>query len=225
MIISKDKSQKISNKLLFSNINNINNIKTHTHKRFLDIFLSIFLIIILLPIILLTSLIIFIVDRHNPFFSQIRTGQNFKSFKIYKLKSMKLNLKSNKMEVTTIGKIIRLFKIDELLQLINVLKNEMSIVGPRPLFPEFNYFYKKKHSQRFLEKPGITGLAQIKIRDSTNWERKFNYDAIYVKKISLKIDIFILFKTFFVVTKSVFDNKKRSIESTEYKKDFFKYYK
>ena len=89
----------------------------------------------MLPIILLTSLIIFIVDRHNPFFSQIRTGQNFKSFKIYKLKSMKLNLKSNKMEVTTIGKIIRLFKIDELLQLINVLKNEMSIVGPKTTFP------------------------------------------------------------------------------------------
>ena len=135
----------------------------------------------MLPIILLTSLIIFIVDRHNHFFHKLEQVKNFKSFKIYKLKSMKLNLKSNKMEVTTIGKIIRLFKIDELLQLINVLKNEMSIVGPRPLFPEFNYFYKKKHSQRFLEKPGITGLAQIKIRDSTNWERKFNYDAIYVK--------------------------------------------
>jgi lipopolysaccharide/colanic/teichoic acid biosynthesis glycosyltransferase len=138
---------------------------------------------------------------------------------------MKLNKVTNKLEVTKIGNIIRIFKIDELLQLINILRNEMSIVGPRPLFPEFNYFYKKHHSSRILVKPGITGLAQIKIRDSTNWKRKFNFDSIYVKNISLRLDIHIIRKTFFVVIKSIFNSKKRPLESTTYYENFFKNYK
>ena len=178
-----------------------------------------------IPIVLIFIILILLFDRQNPLFSQIRTGLNYKSFKIYKLKSMKLNKDTNILEVTKIGSVMRLFKIDELLQLLNVLNNDMSIIGPRPLLPAFNYFYKKNHSQRLFTKPGITGLAQIKIRDSTNWNRKFNFDSIYVKKISFKLDFYILLKTFHVVVQSIINPKKRSIESSEYSKNFFENYK
>tara|TARA_Y200000002_G_scaffold382967_1_gene402312 strand:+ start:3664 stop:4080 length:417 start_codon:yes stop_codon:yes gene_type:complete len=137
---------------------------------------------------------------------------------------MKLNHTSNKLIVTKLGKYIRLLKIDELLQIINVLKNEMSIIGPRPLYTEFDNFYKKNHRLRLKVKPGITGLAQIKIKDSTNWNIKFNYDVIYVKNLSLKLDLYILFKTIMILINSVINKKSRPIESLDYKKNFYDKY-
>ena len=101
----------------------------------------------------------------------------------------------------------------------------MSLIGPRPLYLEFSKFYKKKHLDRMSIKPGITGLAQIKLRDSTNWDRKFNFDVIYVKKRSWSLDIYILFMTIGLVLKSIFFKDKRPIEDINYKDNFFLNYK
>tara|TARA_B100000886_G_C20388948_1_gene477356 strand:- start:56 stop:646 length:591 start_codon:yes stop_codon:yes gene_type:complete len=195
------------------------------YKRLFDIFFSLFLLISLSPIILIIGLIIIIFDKHNPFFLQERSGKNGKQFHIYKFRSMKINTSNNQIKVTKIGKIIRITKFDEILQIINVFKNEMSIIGPRPLYPEFNNYFKKKHKLRLSVKPGITGLAQVKLRDSSNWNRKFNFDTIYVKKKSLKIDFYIFIQTFMIVIKSIINRRERPIEITDYKESFFKNYK
>ena len=195
------------------------------YKRLFDILFSLLLSISLSPIILITSLLIIIFDKHNPFFLQERSGKNGKKFNIYKFRSMKINTTNNQTKITQIGKFVRITKFDEILQIINVLKNEMSIIGPRPLYPEFNDYFKKKHKLRLSVKPGITGLAQVKLRDSSSWNRKFNFDVIYVKKKSLKLEFYIFIQTFMVVIRSLINTKKRPIEITDYKESFFKNYK
>lgn len=193
-------------------------------KRIVDVFISLLVLIFSIPLIFLVSLLIIIIDKHNPFFSQYRSGINSKKFRMYKFKSMKYDENTNQLVVTSFGNYIRLFKIDELLQIINVLKNDMSIIGPRPLYTDFDKYYKKRHKLRLKVKPGITGLAQIKIKDSTNWNLKFNYDVIYVKHFSLKLDLYILMKTFLMVINTIFNKKNRPSESLDYKKDFFENY-
>ena len=195
------------------------------YKRLFDILFSLLLSISLSPIILITSLLIIIFDKHNPFFLQERSGKNGKKFNIYKFRSMKINTTNNQTKITQIGKFVRITKFDEILKIINVLKNEMSIIGPRPLYPEFNDYFKKKHKLRLSVKPGITGLAQVKLRDSSSWNRKFNFDVIYVKKKSLKLEFYIFIQTFMVVIRSLINTKKRPIEITDYKESFFKNYK
>ena len=192
------------------------------YKRIFDLFFSLFLLIIFLPIIVFCILLILIIDRQSPFFFQERSGIYAKSFKIIKLQTMKY--KNNKLEVTKLGKILRLLKFDELPQLINVLTNDMSIIGPRPLFIEFNPFYKKNHKLRLNLRPGITGLAQIKVRNSVDWNKKFNFDVIYFKRMGYFLDIFILFSTFFFILKSIFIKKARPFESIDYKKNFYDNY-
>ena len=192
-------------------------------KRFFDFFISLSVLIIIFPILLIVCISIFICDLHNPFFVQERSGQNGKKINILKLQTMKII--NGKKKVTNFGKFLRTSKIDELPQLINVLKNDMSLVGPRPLYVEFNSYYKKKHKLRLSVKPGITGLAQIKVKDSTDWNKKFNYDVIYSKKINFKLDFYILFKTFFKILSSLIIKSERPIESFDYKKNFFENYK
>lgn len=193
-----------------------------TSKRIFDIFFSLLFLFLFSPVILLSALLIMLIDLQNPFFIQERSGLNEKKIKIIKLQTMKIF--NSQIEVTKLGKLLRLTKIDELPQLINVLKNEMSIVGPRPLFIEFNQFYKKNHKVRINLKPGITGLAQVKVSDSTNWNKKFNFDSIYFKKKGYCLDIYILFKTFILVLKSIFIKKARPFESIDYKKHFYDNY-
>ena len=127
-------------------------------------------------------------------------------------------------KITFIGSIMRVTKIDELPQLINIIKNDMSIIGPRPLYLDFNKFYKKHHRSRLSIKPGLTGLAQIKVRDSTDWSKKFNFDTIYVKKANYNLDLYILFKTFSIFFNSIFKKNHRAIESIDYKRSFFENY-
>ena len=195
-------------------------------KRFFDIIFSISILLLATPIILTFVLIILVIDRHSPFFVQERSGLNFKSFKIYKLKSMKHDSFSSKPIITNIGKFIRLIKIDEILQFVNVLKNEMSIIGPRPLYMDFNKHYKNIHKCRAKVKPGITGLAQVKVRDSTEWHKKFNFDVIYVKNFNWKLDLYILSRTFVILLNSILKKNYRAIESIDYKSSFYeKYYK
>ena len=191
-------------------------------KRLFDIFFSLIFFLITLPIIFISSLLILIIDMQNPFFIQERSGINGKSIKILKLQTMKyVNSKKN---VTKLGKLLRFSKIDELPQLLSVIKNDMSLIGPRPLYIDFNQYYKKKHKSRLSIKPGLTGLAQIKINDSTNWKRKFNFDSIYIKKASFRLDIYIIFRTLIIILNSIFVKKKRAIESIDYKKNFFENY-
>ena len=100
----------------------------------------------------------------------------------------------------------------------------MSLIGPRPLYIDFNQHLKKNHSLRLSVKPGLTGLAQIKVNDSTDWKRKFNFDAIYTKKASFSLDIYIIIKTLIIIFNSIFLKNKRAIESIDYKKNFFDNY-
>ena len=193
-------------------------------KRFFDIVLSLTILILLSPIIFLTFFLIMIFDMQNPFFFQERSGIKGKKIKIIKFQTMKLI--NGKKNPTKLGKILRLTKIDELPQLLNILKNDMSLIGPRPLYLDFNSYYSRKHKLRIYIKPGLTGLAQIKVRDSTDWFKKFNFDYIYVKKANINLDLYILFKTFVIVFNSLLKKDYRAIESIDYKSSFYeKYYK
>lgn len=194
------------------------------YKRFFDIIFSIILLIFSSPILILSLTAVYFYDFKNPIYVQERSGINGKKIRIYKIRTM-FDFNETK-KITKIGKYLRLLKLDEIPQIINILKNEMSLIGPRPLLRDFDKFYKKKHKNRLQVKPGITGLAQIKIRNSTNWNRKFNFDVIYVKKISLSLDLYIVKKTIYMIIISVLNKDSRPIENIDYKNDFFEnYYK
>ena len=186
-----------------------------------DTLISLLLLVIFSPIFLITFFTILIIDRVNPIFSQTRSGYRQQNFKIYKFNSMKTI--DGIFKITNVGNIIRKFKIDELPQLVNVLKGNMSLIGPRPLYPDFNKFYEHEHMKRFNVKPGITGLAQVKLFDSTKWRLKFKYDVFYSKKISLLLDIKIIFFTIKLFYLS-FLNKKKIKEVMDYKENFFSTY-
>lgn len=160
-------------------------------KRTTDLILSVILVLLLFPVLLLLLILILAIDLHNPLFSQRRTGQFEKGFDLYKFRSMK------KGKVTVLGKYLRSSSLDELPQLFNVLIGNMSLVGPRPLLPEYLPYYSEKQKTRFKVKPGITGLAQVNGRTSINWDKKLNYDIEYVNKQSFIFDMKILFITVF----------------------------
>lgn len=185
---------------------------------------SLVVFLLSLPFIVFLLLLVILVDRSNPIFTQIRSGKNGKLLKLYKITTMKLNKNSNEKYVTSLGNILRISKLDELPQLINIIKGEMNLIGPRPLFLEFNRYYKKNHSIRLNLKPGITGLAQVQLNDSTNWDSKFDLDVYYVKNKSFKLDCIILYKTFKKVILSILVKSNRPIESKDYKNDFFQNY-
>ena len=192
------------------------------YKRLFDLIISITILIITFPIIFTSMILILIFDLQNPLFFQERSGINGKRIKIIKLQTMK-SINGEK-KITKIGNILRLSKIDELPQLISVLKNDMSFIGPRPLYLDFNKFYKNNHKFRITVKPGITGLAQVKVKDNTDWNKKFNFDIIYIKKANFNLDFYIFFKTFITILNSVIKKKARIIESIDYKKNFYNNY-
>jgi len=170
-------------------------------KRLIDFVGSFILLIFFSPIIFITILLLLIINRGEPFFIQLRPGYRGKSFKIIKFKTMRDLMDENgillpdEKRLTKIGKIIRSLSIDELLQLINVLRGEMSLVGPRPLLTQYLPLYNSFQLRRHNVKPGITGLAQVNGRNSINWEEKFKLDIEYVDNISLILDIKILYLT------------------------------
>lgn len=170
-------------------------------KRFFDLFFSILLLITLFPIILLISLIIFFEMGLPIFFIQTRSGKNKEYFKIFKFRTMNTDSESFKEEdrLTNFGIFLRKFSLDELPQLINVIKGDMSLIGPRPLLIEYDNHYSYKQNLRFKVKPGITGLAQVQGRNNLTWEEKFEYDIRYVQQLSFVNDVKILIKTISVV--------------------------
>ncbi|MBC8630928.1 sugar transferase [[Eubacterium] tenue] len=186
-------------------MNNFNKLK-----RVIDIIISILGIILLFPIFLITSILIKLESEGPVIFKQLRAGKNSKPFYIYKFRSMKANaptLSTNEFEdanlfITKIGRFIRKTSIDELPQLINILKGDMSIVGPRPVIldeKELISLRQEYNVDNIL--PGITGLAQINGRDSIGNEEKVKLDYEYLQNRSLNLDIKIVFITIFKVLK------------------------
>lgn len=173
-------------------------------KRFFDIFFSFILLILLSPVFLIVFILIKIFDPGPIFFKQKRVGQNEKIFLIYKLRTMVINAdkigpvltSDNDPRITKLGKFLRHSSIDELPQFINVIKGEMSIIGPRPEVPSIVETYNDTQRQVFKLKPGITGWAQIHGRDALSIEQKSVYDIEYVNKVSFLLDLKIVLLTF-----------------------------
>lgn len=171
-------------------------------KRILDFIAALILLVIFSPIIALCFILLIIVNRGDALFFQMRPGYQNIPFTIIKFKTMHDgkdvhgNLLPDEVRLTQIGKIVRGLSIDELLQLINVIKGDMSLVGPRPLLMQYLTRYNQEQVRRHDVKPGITGWAQVNGRNALSWEEKFRLDIEYVEKVSFKLDIKILWMTF-----------------------------
>ena len=169
-----------------------------TFKTVCDSITALSLMVLFLPFFLLVSFILLIQNSGSPFFSQIRPGKHGKLFTIYKLKTMRDTcddsgeLLPDHQRTTPIGSIIRKLSLDELPQLWNVFKGDMSFVGPRPLLPEYLPLYSKEQEKRHEVKPGITGWAQVNGRNTIGWKQKFEYDLRYIQDQSFILDIKIL---------------------------------
>jgi undecaprenyl phosphate N,N'-diacetylbacillosamine 1-phosphate transferase len=167
-----------------------------------DFIVAFILLIILSPIIILTAILLLIVNKGKVFFFQQRPGLNSKPFKIVKFKTMRdaFDVNGNplpdELRLTKVGNIVRSASLDELLQLVNVIKGDMSLVGPRPLLMQYLPIYSPEQAKRHNVKPGITGWAQVNGRNTITWDQKFIYDVEYVKKQTFLLDIKILWKTF-----------------------------
>ena len=176
-------------------------------KRLFDIALSLILIVLLLPIIVITALLIYMNMGKPIFFKQKRPGYKEKIFEIYKFRTMTNekdengNLLPDEKRLKGIGRFIRSASLDELPQLFNVLKGDMSFVGPRPLLVEYLPLYNERQKKRHDVKPGITGWAQVNGRNAISWEQKFEYDIWYVEHQSFWLDMKILWLTFLKVIK------------------------
>ena len=166
-----------------------------------DFCFAFLIICITLPLFFILGILLFLQNSGTPFFSQVRPGLKEKLFTIYKLKTMQDTrddqgvLLPDNHRITPLGKIIRKLSLDELPQFWNVLKGDMSFVGPRPLLPEYLPLYNKKQKNRHNLKPGITGWAQVKGRNTISWQKKFEYDLWYIENQSFILDLKILLFT------------------------------
>lgn len=170
-------------------------------KPILDFFLAVIGFIILSPVFLLVTILLFFANQGKPFFIQSRPGKNCKVFSIIKFKTMNDkkdasgNLLHDSERLTAVGKLVRKTSLDEIPQLLNVIKGDMSIIGPRPLLTDYVHLYNEFQNQRHNVKPGITGWAQVNGRNAISWDKKFELDVFYVNNISFWLDIKILFLT------------------------------
>jgi len=176
-------------------------------KRIFDFVFSILSLFVLSPIFLIVYIILAIYNKGDVFFFQFRPGKNEKIFKIIKFKTMRdlydenRNLLPDRMRVTSIGKFIRSTSLDELPQLLNVLRGEMSLIGPRPLLVEYLPLYNNTQKRRHELRPGITGWTQINGRNAVGWKERFVMDVWYVDNISFFLDFKILLLTVLKVIK------------------------
>lgn len=171
-------------------------------KRFFDFWIALIAIIIISPILLIVTIWLHFANKGaGAFFFQERPGKDEKIFKVIKFKTMTDerdpagNLLPDEKRITKVGKFVRSTSIDELPQLINVLKGDMSFVGPRPLLVKYLPYYTKEERIRHTVRPGISGWAQVNGRNTIGWDKKLTYDVEYVKNLSLKMDIKVLVKT------------------------------
>lgn len=183
-------------------------------KRLLDIVFSLILLIILSPIFLLISFLVLIFIGYPIIFVQERPGKDEKIFKLYKFRTMtnkkdKNNkLLSDEKRLTVFGKALRRTSLDELPELYNILKGDMSFIGPRPLLIEYLSLYNETQKRRHEVRPGLTGLAQIRGRNNLKWEERFKLDVEYIDTISFKKDFYIFIHTILKVM------SKKDIEQT-----------
>ncbi|MDO6759411.1 sugar transferase [Tamlana sp. 2_MG-2023] len=170
-------------------------------KRIFDFSSAFFGLIVLSPVFITVYLILLITNKSNPFFYQKRPGLNEHIFRIIKFKSMtdkkdaEGNLLPDTERVTKFGNFIRKTSLDEIPQLINVLKGDMSLVGPRPFLPIYLPYYTKTEKKRHQVRPGITGYAQVNGRNYLEWDKKLEYDVYYVENLTWQLDFKILLKT------------------------------
>ncbi|WP_432411011.1 sugar transferase [Rasiella sp. SM2506] len=170
-------------------------------KPFLDFVVAIIVFMLLLPLFFVTMVVLFIALKGNPFFTQRRPGKDERIFYIIKFRTMSNtkdqagNLLPDHQRLSGFGKFVRSTSLDEIPQLLNVIKGDMSMVGPRPLLPAYLPLYSTKQKERHLVKPGITGWAQVNGRNAVSWQKKFELDIFYVERISFALDFKILLKT------------------------------
>jgi undecaprenyl phosphate N,N'-diacetylbacillosamine 1-phosphate transferase len=170
-------------------------------KSIIDYSIALIAFFSLFPIFVIVFIGLCIANHGKPFFLQQRPGKNEKLFKIIKFKTMNDkkdrdgNLLPDMCRLTKIGRFVRKTSLDELPQLLNVLKGDMSLIGPRPLLPEYLPLYNQTQKRRHEVKPGITGWAQINGRNAISWQQKFEYDVWYVDHISFLLDFKVLFLT------------------------------
>jgi len=176
-------------------------------KPFFDVLFSILLLIVISPIFVMLVLLLMVANNGKPFFTQQRVGKKLQIFRVIKFKTMNDkkdasgNLLSDAERLTAVGKFVRKTSLDELPQLLNVAKGDMSFVGPRPLLVEYIARYSSEQNKRHLVQQGITGWAQVNGRNAISWQRKFELDVWYVNNQSFWVDIKILFLTVFKVLK------------------------
>ena len=170
-------------------------------KRIIDFTLASVGFMVLFPIFLIVTLFLCFANNGKPFFFQIRTKRNEELFTIIKFRTMNDkkdsdgNLLPDEQRLTKIGRLVRSLSLDELPQLLNVIKGDMSLVGPRPLLEQYLPLYNEQQAKRHTVRPGITGWAQVNGRNAINWQKKFELDVYYVENISLKLDLRIIFMT------------------------------
>ena len=177
-------------------------------KRWLDFLLSLFLLIVLSPVLLMLTVLGTVFMKGNPFFMQERPGKDEKIFRLLKFRSMTLARDSHgkplsdDARLTRYGRLLRSTSLDELPELVNILKGDMSFVGPRPLLPEYLPYYTESERRRHEVLPGLTGWAQVNGRNNiSTWEERFAYDLTYVERCSFAFDLKILFLTVYKVMK------------------------
>jgi|TARA_R110000737_G_scaffold338451_1_gene359487 undecaprenyl phosphate N,N'-diacetylbacillosamine 1-phosphate transferase len=175
-------------------------------KRSFDFLVALTLLILAFPVLVIITIILYFTNYGKPFFIQSRPGKNEQIFDIVKFKSMNDKKGPNGVllpdgqRITKFGNFVRKSSLDELPQLWNVLKGDMSLIGPRPLLVSYLPLYSEEQNKRHLVKPGITGWAQVNGRNTISWDKKFEYDVWYVEHLSFSLDV----KIFFMTLKKVF---------------------
>jgi lipopolysaccharide/colanic/teichoic acid biosynthesis glycosyltransferase len=176
-------------------------------KPLIDVSAALIALLLLSPVFLVITCILFIVNKGKPFFLQERPGLHERPFRVIKFKTMndkkdaQGQLLPNHLRTTPVGAFLRATSLDEIPQLINVLKGDMSLIGPRPLLFKYIPLYSPEQRRRHSLKPGITGWAQVNGRNAISWAKKFEYDIYYIDNCSLTLDIRILWLTFLKVLK------------------------
>lgn len=176
-------------------------------KRILDIFVAVIILIVVSPLLLFIGFALMIQNKGSAFFLQERPGRWERRFRIIKFKTMTDekdadgNLLPDMKRITRLGRVVRKLSIDELPQLINVLKGEMSLIGPRPLLTKYLPLYSEEQKRRHEVRPGITGWAQINGRNAISWSKRFELDIYYVDHLSFALDLKILWLTIVKVIK------------------------
>ncbi|MBO0340522.1 sugar transferase [Flagellimonas profundi] len=202
------------------------NLYKNYFKRLLDFTASVIGFLLLSPIFVLVSIILWIDFKGTPFFLQERPGKDEKIFKIIKFKSMNNkkdadgNLLSNRERITKLGMLVRRYSLDEIPQLLNVIKGDMSLIGPRPLVVLYLPYYNETERKRHSVRPGITGLAQVKGRNNLVWEDRFALDVQYVENLSFLFDVKILYWTI----KKIFSKSEVAVDQDEFL-DWFNIYR